>query len=80
VKQIEPNCGEPTNMKCFDFLPTLLTQPCWTYGNKTSTHSIVDFVGIIGILNAIEIDIKKKTFSHTHILVLFMLGYSYMYM
>jgi hypothetical protein len=47
--------------------------------NLSLTYSLVDFVAIIGILDAIEIEIFLKISSHTNTLVLFISSYNYNY-
>jgi len=47
--------------------------------NLSLPYSIVDFGAIIGILDAIEIEIFLKISRHTNTLVLFISSYNYNY-
>jgi hypothetical protein len=81
-KKIKPYCGGLTNMKCLDFLLTCSDNHVELMAikkNLSLTYSIVDFVAIIGILNAIKIEIFLKISSHTNTLVLFISSYNYNY-
>jgi hypothetical protein len=81
-KKFKPYCGGLTNMKCLDFLLTYSHNHVELMAIEkylSLTYSIVDFVAIIGILDAIKIKIFLKFSSHTNALVLFIFNYKYNY-
>ncbi len=79
-KKIKSYCGGLTNIKSLDFLLTCSHNHVELMAikkNLSLTYSIVDFVAIIGILDAIEIEIFLKFSSHTNTLVLLISSYNY---
>jgi hypothetical protein len=69
-------------MKCLDFLLTCSHNHVELMAIKkplSLTYSIVDFVVVSGILDAIEIEIFLKFSRHTNTLVLFISSYNYNY-
>jgi len=81
-KKLKPYCDGLTNIKCLYFLLTCSHNHVELMAikkNLSLTYSIVDFVVIIDILDAIEIEIFLKFSSDKNTLVLSIFSYNYNY-